>query len=79
MHQLSLFEGLQQAYKGADALSQHQLYALLQASGCVAPADLKARTPVGRAQQDVCGVKRRIRWHQQTLRTMGIISVALAR
>ncbi len=73
MHQLSLFEGLQKAYQSSSALNQQQLYGLLQASGCIAPKDLKERAPVGRAQQDVCLAKRRIRWHQQTLKAMGVI------
>lgn len=73
MQQLSLFEGLQQAYLGAEALSQVQLYAQLQAAGHVSAADLQVRRPVGRAGQPVSTTKRRIRWHQQTLRALGII------
>lgn len=66
--QLNLFESVTQAYAKAERLDNAALYAQ------VAPANAQnARQPVGKDGVTRNVVHRSIRWHQQTLKSMGLL------
>ncbi|MCZ8254448.1 MAG: DNA methyltransferase [Polaromonas sp.] len=71
--QMDLFAGMASAYAQADALTQDQLYGMLQVRGLVDAAALKRKEAVGVAQAPVAVTKRKIRWYQQDLRQRGLI------
>lgn len=71
--QLSLFEAVVQAYADGRPRSNEELYEGLVAAGHLSPEQAQRRDPVGRARAAVNLTKRRIRWWQQDLRSMGVL------
>jgi len=73
--QLELFtmDAVARAYAGSDELTNDQLYdAVGQALGVDREA-LDTRAPVGESGQKHSLAKRRVRWHQQTLKKLGLL------
>ncbi|CAN7520798.1 DNA methyltransferase [Pseudoxanthomonas sp. LjRoot168] len=77
--QLDLFTAaVSRAYAGSPdgQLSNDQLYARVQADLGLSDTEMTAREPVGRAAKPRNLVKRRIRWAQQTLKSLGLVEPA---
>lgn len=70
--QLDLF-AVARAYCGQSDLSQKSLYERLTNSSVVDVDDLSAVNQVGKSGEKYCLAKRKIRWHQQTLKAMGLL------
>lgn len=75
MQQIDLFEHVAGAYgqPASGRLSNTELYRMVAGRACVAEEDLNKRVPIGQAGAERSIVKRAIRWHQQTLRRLGIV------
>lgn len=74
MKQADLFEDLLASYAACSgSLSNQALYGELARRGSVEPASLGRTVPIGRRGEAHSPVKRRIRWHQQTLRALGLL------
>lgn len=75
MQQIDLFEHVAGAYgqPASGRLSNAELYRMVAGRACVAEEDLNKRVPIGRSGAERSVVKRAIRWHQQTLRRLGIV------
>lgn len=73
--QLDLFAHIASAYAGAPdtTLDNAALYDHVAQRAGVAPEALKARLPIGTAGEMRNPIKRTIRWHQQTLKALGVI------
>jgi len=69
---LELFEVLE-AYTSGQPLDNNTLYDRMAANSGVCRDDLDATTPIGASGQSHSIAKRTIRWHQQTLKTMGLL------
>lgn len=72
MEQIDLFEDVLQAYASAGRLSNQALYQQLS-ERCSIPAAAWERAPVGQAQALHSPLKRSVRWHQQSLRALGLL------
>jgi len=74
MDQMSLFPEVAEAFvRASGPISNEVLYAQVAKAAGLAQAQLDERHPVGKDQAPRNLVKREIRWHQQTLKTLGII------
>jgi len=73
--QLDLFEHVAKAYLTTDdgLLDNSTLYRQVVARAGIAESALLHRVPVGRAGQAYNVLKRKVRWYQQTLKTIGLI------
>lgn len=73
--QLSLFHHIAQVYLRNDsrAISNDTLYHAVAERAGLSPTSLTETTPIGRAGQPYSPIKRRIRWHQQTLKHLHLI------
>lgn len=74
-NQIDLFEHVAGAFaqQVSGRLTNEELYRIVTGRAGVEAATLHARAPVGRAGDERSLIKRRIRWHQQTLRQLGLI------
>ena len=74
--QTDLFRHVVDAYQehGSGELSNQALYAAVASSASLTPAQAERRRPVGRSGQQRNLFHRAVRWHQQTLRAMGVLS-----
>lgn len=74
MNQLSLFPEVAEVFMNAPGpVSNKRLYAAVAEATGLDPVELEAVTPVGKAGAPRSLVKREIRWHQQTLKQLGVI------
>lgn len=74
--QIELFSAVVQAYThAADDLSNAELYENVAKTAGISRSQLEERTPVGHAQKPFSLLKRKIRWHQQSLRQAGVIQL----
>lgn len=75
MQQLDLFESVARAYVAAagDSLSNDELYARVAQIAGVDRAEMDAQSPIGQKGTPRSVMKRKIRWHQQTLKAMGVL------
>lgn len=73
MAQLSLFGSMLDAYASVDRLPNAGLYERLIDQGKIDKAALEQRAPIGQAKAQHSPVKRKIRWFQQTLKTLGLL------
>lgn len=73
--QLDLFDSVLEVYAkaGDAALTNDELYRRVGEHAGVDPAAWGQRAPVGRGAQPHNLLKRQVRWHQQTLRAMGLL------
>lgn len=71
--QLDLFSSVLDTYLHGTPLSNDALYDQLTQRGALLPGDLQEKRPIGHAAQLHSPAKRRVRWIQQTLRSMGLI------
>lgn len=61
------------AYSGGQDLSNADLYAAVKAPLGFSDGDYSRKDPVGRAGTRHCLAQRAVRWHQQTLRKLGLL------
>lgn len=75
MQQLSLFHHVMRAYAAnpESRLANSSLYETVAREAGLSRAQLEERDPVGRSGQPHNLIKRKIRWFQQTLRSLGVI------
>jgi DNA modification methylase len=73
MKQLDLFDDVLQAYVSARSLSNASLYSELTKRRGIPVEAWTRRQPIGRAQALHSPLKRCLRWHQQTLRALGLL------
>lgn len=73
--QLELFtmQAVARAYAGSEQLSNDQLYAAVGDALGVDRTAMDARSPVGASGQKHSLAKRRVRWHQQTLKKLKLL------
>ncbi|WP_432263415.1 DNA methyltransferase [Cupriavidus sp. TMH.W2] len=73
--QLDLFGQVAAAYAESTAgvLDNNELYAILAERGGLAKEDLEVRVPIGAAGAMHSPARRRVRWHQQSLKQLGLI------
>ncbi|WP_348273412.1 hypothetical protein [Halopseudomonas sp. SMJS2] len=73
--QLDLFACVAEAYKRSpdEPLSNERLYQLVAQKAGIPMSELDAREPVGTSGQMHSLKARELRWHQQTLKHMGVI------
>lgn len=72
--QLSLFDHVSAVYSEAvGPITNEQLYRDVARSAGLSDEELNHSAPVGRDNESCKVVKREIRWHQQTLKTAGLI------
>lgn len=73
--QLDLFtmDAVAHAYAAVGELSNAELYDAISESSGTDRAQLDQRAPVGRSGQKHSLLKRRLRWHQQTLKRLGVL------
>ena len=71
--QLDLFTSVLDSYLHGGLLSNDSLYGQLTERGALSDADLRERRAIGASGQQHSPAKRRVRWIQQTLRSMGLI------
>ena len=73
--QIDLFEHVGGAYAqpASGRLSNTELYRIVAGRAGMPTAELDAKTPIGRAAAPRSVVQRTIRWHQQSLRALGLI------
>lgn len=74
--QLSLFEGVAEAFGARGELSNAALYAEVSERVGIARETLEARRAIGASGKPHSPIKRRIRWVQQTLKHLGLIERA---
>ena len=73
MEQIDLFEDVLQAYAAAKRLSNDSLYRDLAKRCNIPEAAWAEREPIGQAQALHSPLKRSLRWHQQSLRALGLL------
>ena len=73
--QLSLFDHIGAAYAeaGSYRLRNDDLYRSVATKAGIADDELDSRVPIGHSGQKHSLVKRKLRWHQQTMKAMGLI------
>ena len=71
--QLDLFGAVLSSYLDGDEHTNDALYESLAQGGRLSHADLQAREPVGKDGARHCLAKVRARWHQQTLKRLGVL------
>ncbi len=71
--QLALFEHVQDAYVSRDSLTNNELYEIVAAKAGISRDELMQRSAVGRAQMPRSLATRKVRWHQQTLKHLGLL------
>ena len=73
-HQLSLFEHVASCYADrGGALANADLYAAVASKALIGDDALHRQVPIGQAGAARSPVKRKIRWFQQTLKSLGIL------
>lgn len=74
-HQSDLFAHVAEAYVSASdgCLDNAALYERVADRAGLSTHDVTMRVPIGRAGQKHSLVKRAVRWHQQTLKAMGVV------
>jgi DNA modification methylase len=74
-HQIDLFEHVGGAFAQPESgrLTTNELYRMVAARAGLDASALDEKTPVGRLGEDRSLLKRKIRWHQQSLRELGLI------
>ena len=70
---MPLLQAITESYEARGHLNNNQLYQQLIAEGHIAIDDLSELKPIGKSSEKHSVLKRKIRWYQQTLKTMGII------
>lgn len=70
--QLDIFHVLQ-AYQRDEVLTNDQLYQAVGEAAGIPEGRLNTKTPIGKAGALRSTLKRKIRWHQQTLKSMGVL------
>lgn len=70
---MPLLKTITQAYETKQCLSNSQLYEHLANTGHIHAPDLNRVEPIGEYGKKHSVLKRKIRWYQQTLKTMGVI------
>lgn len=70
--QLNLFD-VANAYINEDSISQSQLYKRLSSEHAISQEDLVRKESVGISKEKHSLGKRKVRWHQQTLKAMGLL------
>ncbi|MDN7631036.1 site-specific DNA-methyltransferase [Burkholderia cenocepacia] len=80
-YQLDLFAHVAGAYADSanGELDNESLYASVAVRAGLDPRALEQRTPIGKTGQRHNVVKRAIRWHQQTLKEMGVLAKVAGR
>ena len=77
MPQLNLFDYVSDAYgataAAAGILDNDRLYQMVAARASLTAAQLDHKIPIGETGKERSPLKRQIRWHQQTLKHMGLI------
>ena len=73
MEQIDLFEDVLQAYAASKRLSNEALYKDLTRRCSIPEVAWSERKPIGQAQALHSPLKRSLRWHQQTLRALGLL------
>lgn len=75
--QLNLFDHVTETYgaaaDGAGLLDNSRLYRAVAARAGLSDQDLNTKVPIGESGQEHSVLKRQIRWHQQTLKHLGLI------
>lgn len=73
--QIDLFEHVAGAYAQPKSgrLTNNELYRMAAGRAGMSPAALDEKSPIGRSGTERSVVKRAIRWHQQSLRKLGLI------
>lgn len=75
--QLSLFEYVIETYgstaEGAGVLDNERLYHAVAVRAGLSEQELKTKMPIGESGQKRSVIKRQIRWHQQTLKHLGLL------
>lgn len=73
--QLDLFEYVAQAYVSSDSgvVDNGELYQSVAHAAGLSEDDLELKVPIGKDGQEHSLLKRKIRWHQQTLKHLGLI------
>ena len=73
--QIDLFEHVAEAYAQprSGRLANEELYRMAAGRAGIPDEDMEAKQPIGRANTPRSPIKRAIRWHQQTLRSLGLI------
>jgi hypothetical protein len=73
--QLNLFEGVSNAYASAPnhKLSNEDLYRIVAQGSGIDQDRLEERVPIGQSGQRHNLIKRQVRWHQQSMKVMGLI------
>lgn len=73
--QLSLFDQVKSAFTQASGpITNEELYQAVARKAGLSDDELSEKVPIGKSGQPVNLVKRRLRWHQQTLKQQGIIA-----
>lgn len=74
MHkQLDLFNDVSAVYGRTGKLSNSQLYEMVARHAGIPLEEIEARVPIGQTGQKHSLLKREVRWHQQTLKHLGLI------
>lgn len=75
MRQLSLFDHVSEAYAAAaeGVLDNDRLYQTVAMRADISSERLTAKVAIGKSGQEHSPLKRQIRWHQQTLKHLGLI------
>lgn len=73
MHQVDLFEHILPAYAAGGDLSNGDLYRSISESSGLPFSAWEERSPVGESGELHSLLKRRARWYQQSLRTLGLL------
>lgn len=73
--QLDLFAHVAEAYLNTNGETLHNdaLYCHVATSAGLTPSELTAKVPIGRAGVMRSPIQRKIRWHQQSLKALGVI------
>lgn len=73
--QIDLFEHVAGAYAQPESgrLTNHELYRIAGGRAGISPKSLEEKSPIGRAGAERSTLKRAIRWHQQSLRKLGLL------
>lgn len=72
--QMDLFANVLAVYGGApDALSNDDLYGRVGEAAGIAPDEWDRRLPIGRSGESHSPLRRKVRWTQQTLRSLGLL------
>lgn len=73
--QFELFDHVVEAYANtpADSLDNERLYRTVARLSTMSDDDIDRRAPIGKAKAQRSPLKRKIRWHQQTLKQLGLL------